>query len=122
MLKHLIRAAALVGFITLSLVTLPGCLVSSTSNTTTSGIKVASTTFDQIKPGSTTLNWVHATLGDPSSKSVAGNDEIWKYTYTERKDSSGAIFLVFAGTDKDTNAYTTFIEFKDGVVTNKWRG
>jgi outer membrane protein assembly factor BamE (lipoprotein component of BamABCDE complex) len=122
MLNLVFRATTIAAFILLSLAALPGCLVSSTSQTKTTGANIASGTFDQIKPGATTVGWVHATLGDPTSKSVDGNDEVWKYTYTERTDSTGAVFLVFGGASTSEKTYTTFIEFKDGVVTNKWRG
>jgi outer membrane protein assembly factor BamE (lipoprotein component of BamABCDE complex) len=99
-----------------------GCLVAGTSSTTYSGTKVAPNTFDQIKPGVTTLGWVHATLGDPASKTQDKDDEVWKYTCKERSDSSSAVFLIFAGTSSKETINNVFIEFKDGVVINKWRG
>jgi outer membrane protein assembly factor BamE (lipoprotein component of BamABCDE complex) len=102
-----------------------GCLVSSTNNETRSGKYVADSTFDQIKPGETSAAWVKATLGEPSDKTTVegqGNAEVWKYTYTEKKEGSGAIFLIFGGTSSKEKSGTAFVELKDGVVTNKWRG
>ena len=57
----------------------------------------------------------------PTHKTNAGGDEVWKYIYTQRTDSSGAIFLVFAGSNTSTKTGTVYIEFRDGVVVNKWR-
>jgi outer membrane protein assembly factor BamE (lipoprotein component of BamABCDE complex) len=99
-----------------------GCLVTSNSETSHYGTRVAPETFAQIKPGTTTIGWVEATLGTPTSKNKNDNDEVWKYTYHEHTDSSGAIFLIFGGSDSSDRSETAFIEFKDGIVINKWRG
>ena len=82
-------------------------------------------TFDQIKPGTTSAAWVKATLGDPSECTrIDGQDdtEVWKYTYTDRKEGSGTVFLIFGGTSTKERSGTAYVELKDGVVTNKWRG
>jgi outer membrane protein assembly factor BamE (lipoprotein component of BamABCDE complex) len=112
-------AVMLVGVLFLS-----GCLVMSDSKEKTEGKYIAEDTFAQIEPGKTTASWVKATLGDPSSRSKddASGDEIWKYNYTQIKEGSGAIFLIFGGTSRKENAGTAFIEFKNGLVTRKWRG
>jgi outer membrane protein assembly factor BamE (lipoprotein component of BamABCDE complex) len=99
-----------------------GCLVSADSSQTRSGSFVPENTFDQIKTGQTTVAWVKAVLGEPSSKNTADNTEIWKWSYTERKESSGAIFLIFGGHDEKEQTHAAYVEFKDGVVVNKWRG
>jgi outer membrane protein assembly factor BamE (lipoprotein component of BamABCDE complex) len=103
------------------IVVLTGCLVSSTSNQKVSGNYVPENTFDRIKPGQTTSSWVKATLGEPSSKEQADDTEVWKYSYTEVKEGSGAIFLIFGGSDKKELQRTAYVEFKDGVVKTKWR-
>jgi outer membrane protein assembly factor BamE (lipoprotein component of BamABCDE complex) len=101
-----------------------GCLVSGSSTERRTGNYVADSTFSKIEPGKTTAGWVQATLGEPSSKEsvAAGGSEIWKYSYTERKDSSGAIFLLFGGSDSKETTGHAFVEIKDGIVVNKWRG
>ena len=102
-----------------------GCLVSSVNHESREGKYVADTTFDQIKPGQTSAAWVKATLGDPSEKTTVegqGNSEVRKYKYTEKKEGAGAIFLIFGGTSSKEKSGTAFVELKDGVVTNKWRG
>ena len=116
---------AVVHVVVLSVVCLlgnAGCLVSSTSNQKVSGNYVPENTFDRIKPGETTSSWVKATLGAPSTKETVGDEtEVWKYSYTEVKEGSGAIFLIFGGTDRKELQRSAYVEFKDGVVKSKWR-
>ncbi len=99
-----------------------GCLITSNSETTHNGTRVSTDTFAQIKPGSTTSIWVEATLGPPTSKNKTDTDEVWKYVYSEHTNSDGAVFLLFGGSSSTDKSEICFIEFKDGVVTNKWRG
>ena len=103
---------------------LTGCLVSSSNEQHVSGNYVADSTFSRIEPGKSTAAWVKATLGDPSEKTEVkeSNSEVWKYKYTEHQDSNGAIFLIFGGSSSKEKSGTAFVEIKDGIVTNKWRG
>src|SRR5215217_2724908 len=107
-----------------SLLTLSGCLVMSNNEEKITGKFVPETTFNQIEAGKTTAGWVKATLGDPSetTKVADTSTEIWKYNYTERKEGQGAVFLIFAGNNSKEKNGTAYVEIKDGVVTNKWRG
>ena len=106
----------------LCLLLVAGCLVSSTSNQKISGNYVPENTFDRITPGETTASWVKATLGEPSSKDKADDStEVWKYSYTEVKEGSGAIFLIFGGSDRKELQRSAYVEFKDGIVKSKWR-
>jgi len=105
-----------------SILLLNGCLVSSTNHESVSGKYVPDNTFDRIKPGETTSSWVKATLGEPSTKEKVDDcNEVWKYSYTEVKEGSGAIFLIFGGSDKKERPCSAYVEFKDGIVTSKWR-
>jgi outer membrane protein assembly factor BamE (lipoprotein component of BamABCDE complex) len=100
-----------------------GCLVTSHSDQHRSGNYVSDETLRQIEPGRTTASWVHATLGQPSKvERLDDGTELWKYSYTERKDSSGAVFLIFAGDDSKVTSGTVFVEVKNGIVTKTWRG
>jgi outer membrane protein assembly factor BamE (lipoprotein component of BamABCDE complex) len=100
-----------------------GCLVTSNSSEHRSGNYVSDTTFSQIQPGKTTAGWVDATLGKPTSISrLDDGTEIWKYTYTERRNSDGAVFLIFGGSNSTETNHTAFVEIKDGVVRKAWRG
>ena len=99
-----------------------GCLVSGSNVEKTTGNFVAPSTLDQIKPGKTTAAWVRATLGAPSSQGkLDDGSEVWKYEYTEKRESDTAVFLIFGGSNKTEKNRTVFVEFKDGVVTNAWR-
>ena len=119
------RRAAVVATVLLPLIgilLLNGCLVSSTNHQSVSGNYVPENTFDRIKPGETTSSWVKATLGEPSTKEkVDDSNEVWKYSYTEVKEGSGAIFLIFGGSDKKERQRSAYVEFKDGIVKSKWR-
>ena len=111
-----------VAFSLLALMLLTGCLVAHSSNQSYSGNYIPQDTFDRIEPGKTTAAWVQATLGEPSSREkVDGNTEVWKYSYTERKESSGAIFLIFGGSDKKEQQHIAYVEMSNGVVSKKWR-
>ena len=121
MTTNLRRAAALLPIISLLLLT-AGCLVSSTSHEKVSGNYVPENTFDRIRPGETTSSWVKATLGEPSTKEkVDESNEVLKDSYTEVREGSGAIFLIFGGSDKKERQRSAYVEFKDGIVKSKWR-
>ena len=106
-----------------ALTLISGCLIASNSEQTRKGNYIAEDTFSRIEPGKTTDAWVKATLGEPSSRDkVDDKTEIWKWSYTERKESSGAIFLIFGGRDVKESDGKAYVEFKEGIVSNKWRG
>ena len=99
-----------------------GCLVTSHSDQKRSGNYVSDSTLNQIEPHRTSASWVCATLGTPSSVDKPDEQtEIWKYRYTERRNSSGAVFLLFAGDDSKETTGTVFVEVRQGVVTRYWR-
>jgi outer membrane protein assembly factor BamE (lipoprotein component of BamABCDE complex) len=104
------------------LLTSSGCLVTSNSEETRSGNYISDSTFDQIKPHETTAGWVRATLGKPTSVDrLEDGTEIWKYTYSVRKESSGAVFLIFGGSSANEVEHTAIVQIKDGEVTKAWR-
>ena len=116
------RGACVLAFGT-ALVALCGCLVAGSSTEKRTGKYVAETTFNQIEAGKTTAGWILATLGEPDCKATAGNgSEVWQWRYTEHRENNTAVFLIFAGSDEKETSGTAFVELKDGVVTNKWRG
>lgn len=99
-----------------------GCLVGSSSKESTSGNFVPESSFSQLEVGKTTAAFVEATLGKPDSKTPAGDgSEIWKYSYTEKKESSGFVFLIFGGSSEKKTEKAAFVQMKDGVVTKAWR-
>ncbi len=100
-----------------------GCLVTSHSSESHSGNYVSDSTFDQIKPAQTTTAWVKATLGEPTRVTkVDDGTELWDYAYSEEKTSSGAIFLIFGGSNVKESTHHAFVEFKGGLATRAWRG
>ena len=119
------RSSGLILTLALAMIALfgSGCLVSADSSQHRSGNYVSDETMRQIEPGKTSSGWVRATLGPPTKvDKLDGSGELWKYTYTEKKESSGAVFLIFAGHDKKETSGTVFIEVRDGVVARTWRG
>jgi outer membrane protein assembly factor BamE (lipoprotein component of BamABCDE complex) len=100
-----------------------GCLITSDTEQHRSGNYVADSTFSQIQPGRTTVGWVRATLGPPTTiESLEDGTQIWKYVYTERRESSGAVFLIFGGHDANETNHTAFVEIRNGLVVKAWRG
>lgn len=112
-----------VSITSLLLLTNAGCLFGGKSKVKQEGNYVAQNTLSQIQTGKTTEAWVRAVIGEPTEKVSAGPDHaIWKYAYTETKDSSGYVFLIFSAADQKVNRNTVFIEFEKGIVTKTWRG
>ena len=99
-----------------------GCLVSGDSRQTRTGTYVSDATFNQIRPGRTTEEWLRATLGPPSTQTeLSDGGKVLKWSYTERRESSGAVFLIFGGHDEKETTHTAYVETHHGVVTNAWR-
>src|SRR5947208_6059188 len=114
---HRYRAARPIALLLACVPLLAGCLVSADSHQSRSGSYVSDETLRQIEPGKTSSGWVRATLGAPTKvEKLDGGGEVWKYTYTERKESSGAVFLIFSGHDKKEISGTVFVEVRDDVV------
>src|SRR4051812_9567887 len=98
-----------------------GCLVMNNSEEKRTGKYISPATYDQIKPGATTQSWVQATVGDPTTKSKTSDSEVWKYQYAETQEKGNAILFIFLGNNRKETTGATYIELKDGVVTNAWR-
>lgn len=102
--------------------TLGGCLVNSSSTETRTGNYVPESTFSRLEPGRTTASFVEATLGAPDSRTkIDDGSEIWRWTYTERSESSGSVFLIFGGSNERKVDRSAFVQIKDGVVVKAWR-
>ena len=98
-----------------------GCLVTSNTEEKRSGNYISDSTFDEIKPNETTVAWVESMLGEPTSINKDDGTETWKYAYSLRKESSGAVFLIFGGSSANEVEHMAFVQFKNGVVTKAWR-
>ncbi len=103
--------------------TMSGCLAGGSSNVTTTGTFVSGETLDSIRAGESTRDDVISALGSPSSKSkLESGGEVWRYTYTRVKQSSGYILFVFGGRDTDVKTSTASVRFRpDGIVEKVWR-
>lgn len=99
----------------------PACIINANSHTTRSGKYISSETVQRIEPGKN-ADYVVAVLGDPSSKQVLGDGtEIWKWSYRERKTSSGAVFLIIDSDQTTETERSTYVELKDGQVARAWQ-
>lgn len=115
---HLIVTLGLIG----STLTLSGCLISSHSNENFSGKYVSTRTFNEVEPGVTTVSWVKGTMGEPTSKTtLEDGSELWKYSYTKTKSSSGSLLFVFGGSSRSSTGGSAYVQIKDGVVVKHWR-
>ena len=115
-----LMAGALAVAVTLSA---GGCLVISDSSNQEFGVRISEPTLAQIEIGVTTEQWVIATFGAPSERSlVAGteNVEIISYDYKRTRKSGGAVFLIFAGDHSEVTKTTAYFEFTDSIVTRCW--
>lgn len=105
-----------------AVIALPGCLISSRSDQHITGNRVGTETFSRIEPGKTTMQWVQASMGEPSSKrTLDDGTEIWRWNYTKTKNSRGAVFLIASGDDSITTSGSTVVEIKDGLVIRAWQ-
>ena len=105
-----------------SLAVLPGCLVSGSSSTKVSGEYIGPSTFNEIEPGVTKVDWVQAVMGEPSSRACLDDgSEIWKWSYERKHSSAGGVFLLVGGSSKEETTGATFVQIRDGVVTKAWR-
>jgi outer membrane protein assembly factor BamE (lipoprotein component of BamABCDE complex) len=102
---------------------LSGCLIGGDSSVRRDGAYISDDTIRRVEPGKTDASWVLATFGKPTEcTQLDSRKELWKYTYTEKTENSGYVFLVFGGHDEKNIAGKVFVEITDGVVTKCWRG
>lgn len=99
-----------------------GCLVASSKESSISGAYVQPGAVSKVKVNTTTSTEVEEILGQPSN-TVANDDgtETWTWDWTESKDDSGAVFLIFGGSSNKTVHESVHIKFADGVAVKKWR-
>ncbi len=101
---------------------LSGCLVSSSSYTDYSGSYVSYAELSQLKKGESTEQFVLATLGPPTGKTVESDgSSIWEYSWNEVKERETAVFLVLATESSSRREGAAFVEIRDGIVVDYWR-
>jgi hypothetical protein len=101
--------------------TFTACIIHADSHTRVSGHHVGEETLRQIEPGKK-QDYVLVLLGEPSVRTaLADGVEIWRWTATEKRTSSGSLIFVFDSDQSHESTRSAYVEFKDGVVTKAWR-
>jgi outer membrane protein assembly factor BamE (lipoprotein component of BamABCDE complex) len=117
-----VRSAALSVALAASTLCLGGCLITSSSKSYQSGTYVSRATLNQIEPGKTDQEFVLAVLGPPSSQTTLHDGaELWKWEYTRRHTSSGAVLFLVASGSESENRVTSFVLFRQGIVERVWQ-
>lgn len=105
-----------------ALLTLPGCLVTSSNASSYSGNRVEPGADASIVLLRTTPDEAVAALGEPSTRSVRDDgDESMTWRWTKRESSRGSVFLIFGGSNRTTQDYSLTVNFRNGVAINKSR-
>ncbi len=111
----------LLGSALLACTAVSGCLISGDSHTQTSGQYVSADTLAQITPGKP-IDYVIALLGEPTTKSsVSDGTEIWKWTATEHRKSSGGVLFIVGTNNETEHTRSAYVAFRGGVVEKAWR-
>ena len=100
---------------------LAGCVIDSRTRSEQSGRHIGRETLEQIQPGRSP-EFVLAVLGEPSSRSPAGEKtEVWKWEYRSKEHHSGSLIFVL-DSDKTTEVRsTTYVLFEEGKVVKTWQ-
>jgi len=120
--KHVIRTLVCVTAL-LGILPLGGCLIyHSDVSYSGKGKPLSDNTLDQIECGTTTKDWVLATLGEPSNQSTtADGTEVLEYRYGKKRDKE-FVFIPFVFINgEDENKQTVYFEIRDGIVENYWQ-
>lgn len=114
--------AGVIGLAGLSLVAMPGCLASGHSSVRAEGRYIGPDTINKIEPGVTTREWVAAVLGEPTTRTtLTDGSEIWKWSSKKVTRSSGSLFLVFRGSERDVIERTVYVELDGDLVSRVWK-
>jgi outer membrane protein assembly factor BamE (lipoprotein component of BamABCDE complex) len=97
------------------------CIINTGSHTKRTGSYISQQTFEQVAPGKK-KEFVVAVLGEPSTKTtLSDGTEIWKWMFRQKETRSGTVLFVFSGDDTTETETSTYVLFKDDVVTQAWR-
>ena len=121
--KHVIRRSMVCVAAVLCSLPLGGCVIyNSDVSYSGKGKPVSDSTLDQIECGTTTKDWVLATLGEPSHQSTtADGTEVLEYSYGKKRDNHFVFlpFVIIKGGGEDKQ--TVYFEISHGVVKNYWK-
>lgn len=100
---------------------LPAC-VSGDSKSVSTGRYIGDQTLSRIEPGKTDKAWVIAVLGEPTFKSTLPSGvELWKWEFSRVTTSSGSVFFVVSGKNREETIRTVYVEFERDMVRQCWR-
>ena len=120
--KHTLRRG--IGLLLLtSIPLLGGCVVYSNDvKYGDKGRAPTTHTLHQIHSGTTTKDWVLATLGEPSRQSTAQSGmEVLEYQYSRTKDNKFVFCPFVFINDEGEEKQTLYFEIENGVVTKFWK-
>ena len=99
---------------------LSGCLINTSSRTENSGKFVSANTLAQLQAGKDKA-YVLALIGEPTSRTmIDGGTEIWKWVYTENKNSSGHVIFILNSDNQVETQRTSYVEFQNDKVVKTW--
>lgn len=98
-----------------------GC-VSGSSKVQSTGRYIGDQTISRIEPGKTDKAWVLAVLGEPSMKTTLPSGiDLWKWEFSRITTSSGSVFFVVSGKNREETIRTVYVEFQGDLVKQCWR-
>jgi hypothetical protein len=100
---------------------LAGCIYAGGTTVREMGPQLSQSALAPVEPGKTTVEWVVAAFGAPTSRnSTSEGAEILRYD-GERRTTRGAYFLgLFASSDNTIERTSWWFEARDGIVTRCW--
>lgn len=120
--KHRIAKFAYLAAL-LSLLPATGCLIyHHDTHYEEKGKPVSTSTLDQIECGTTTKDWVLATLGEPSEQHKTPEGvEMLEYRYARKKDNQLILLPVVFINDEGKDTQILHFEISNGIVTKFWK-
>ena len=86
------------------------------------GKLVPSSVLEQIKPGKTSRAWLHANLGEPTSRSMSDDgEELLTYAFDTIKQKRLRILFVYQSRRTQTDSKHVYVSLKKGLVTRCWK-
>jgi len=86
------------------------------------GKLVPSSVLEQIKPGKTSRAWLHANLGEPTSRSMSDDgEELLTYAFDTIKQKRLRILFVYQSRRTQIDSKHVYVSLKKGLVTRCWK-
>lgn len=89
------------------------------------GTNISDELLERVNVNKTTGEWVEAVFGPPSAKTpLSDGTEIWRWTYKPIAQEVSVVSLFGGGSEKEPKlaTRTVFVQLRDGVVIDKWKG